>query len=150
MRQASSRANKSSPFNVNQRLREGALILLVSVAVYLLIALTTYHVNDPGWSHTGSGDIENLAGRTGAWFSDVLFSLFGYVAYLFPIAVVFLGVLVYQGPAKLAFDRITNPWIWSLRFLGLIIAIVAGCGLTTLHFDFKDSILPMSAGGLLG
>lgn len=151
MRQASSRANKSTPFNVNQRLREGALILLVSIAVYLLIALTTYHVNDPGWSHTGhSGAIENLAGRTGAWFSDVLFSLFGYVAYLFPIAVAFFGVLVYQGPAKLAFDRITNPWIWSLRFLGLVIAIVAGCGLTTLHFDFQDSILPMSTGGLLG
>ncbi len=48
-------------------LREGALVVLVAVGVYLLIALMSYNPRDPGWSHTGSGDVTtNLSGVAGA------------------------------------------------------------------------------------
>ncbi len=34
------------------RLREGALIGLLLLCVYILVALLTYDERDPGWSHT--------------------------------------------------------------------------------------------------
>ncbi len=152
MKQASKSAKLSRSMQINKRLREAGLILLCSAAVYLAIALITYNIHDPGWSHTGSNeDILNLAGKTGAWFSDILYSLFGYMAYLFPMAVVFWGILVYQGPNhQSAPDPKYAPWFWILRGLGLILAIAAGCGLTSLHFTDPNSVLPMSTGGLLG
>src|SRR3990167_2626424 len=80
MKQATTRRNESNKnLHLHRRVKEGAFILLCSVAIYLLIALITYNDGDPAWSHSGmSSAIQNAAGKTGAWFSDVLFSLFGY------------------------------------------------------------------------
>ena len=62
------------------------MIAWVALAAYLLLAIGTYSVGDPGWSSTGNGaGISNSAGSAGAWIADVLLSLFGYVAYLFPV-----------------------------------------------------------------
>ncbi|MCS5711664.1 DNA translocase FtsK 4TM domain-containing protein [Candidatus Berkiella aquae] len=128
-------------------MREGAFILLCSFGIYLLIALITYHDGDSAWSHSGmSNDIRNSAGKTGAWFSDVLFSLFGYMAYLFPAALGISGLFIYRDlPQKTE----SNPLIWSVRLLGLLVALAASCGLIALHISMLPS-LPMSTGGLLG
>jgi len=65
------------------------MIAWVALAAYLLLAIGTYSVGDPGWSSTGNGaGISNSAGSTGAWIADVLLSLFGYVSYLFPVLLV--------------------------------------------------------------
>ncbi len=152
MRQASSRGKNNENGPVGRRLREGGLILLVFAAVYIFISLVSYSHQDPGWSHSGNSlDIVNLAGKTGAWLSDILYSLFGYVAYLFPLTVIFSGIVVYQGKNILADNsKKYTPWIWVLRGFGLILSLAAGCGLTTLHFQLSQSVLPMSTGGLLG
>ena len=155
MRQASSKAkpkakdtNKYS-LQIGRRLREAALIIFLSLGVYLVIALTTYHTHDPGWSYSGeSHHIANLAGRTGAWFSDLLYYLFGYVAYLFPMSVMFAGVLIYKNYAES--PKKGPGWIWPLRVFGLTLALAAGCGLTTLHFKVPQTLLPMSSGGVIG
>ena len=64
-------------------IREGALIGLVAICLYLLMALFSYSAVDPGWSKTGGSlAIRNVGGPAGAWLSDVFFSLFGYLAYL--------------------------------------------------------------------
>ena len=76
--------------SVTQRiLREGALILSFLLGLFLLIALLSYSPTDPGFTTTGSGgEVENAVGQLGAWISDLLFQLFGYFAYLFPLALV--------------------------------------------------------------
>ena len=62
------------------------MIVLFFLSLYLIIALASFDVHDPGWSSLGSGrSIHNLGGRAGAWSADVLMSLFGYLSYLFPI-----------------------------------------------------------------
>ncbi len=69
-------------------IKEGALIGWLLLCIYLLIALTSHSSADPGWSSTGSSDyIRNTAGPAGAWTSDVFYSLFGYIAYLFPVMI---------------------------------------------------------------
>ena len=68
------------------RLREGAFIGVSAVCLYMLLALLSYSVGDPGWSGTGAGArIANMGGPTGAWMADVCFSLVGYAAYLVPV-----------------------------------------------------------------
>ena len=64
------------------------MLVLVAIALFFLTALVTYNPVDPGWSYTGSRNgIHNAAGVVGAWFSDVLFSMFGYLAYLLPVMI---------------------------------------------------------------
>ena len=86
---------------IQHGLREGAMLILSALALFLLAALVTYHVADPGWSHTGSrGSIHNSTGVVGAWFADVLYSVFGYLSYLFPVIIAFSGWLVLKGSRK--------------------------------------------------
>nr|MDJ0892951.1 DNA translocase FtsK 4TM domain-containing protein [Gammaproteobacteria bacterium] len=47
--------------HLNRRLREGALILVAALALYLVLSLLTYTPSDPGWSY--SGTVERIANR---------------------------------------------------------------------------------------
>lgn len=147
MKQATRRQTEANKqVQVNQRIREGALILLSSFAIYLLIALITYNDADPAWSHTGiNQEVRNAAGLTGAWFSDIFFSLFGYMAYLVPLALTLGGFYIYKEETSQG-----SPLIWSIRGFGLLLALTSSCGLSTLHLVKSIQPLPMSTGGLLG
>ena len=77
--------------------REGALIGLVALCIYLTMALVSYNPEDPGWASIGHQAVaSNYAGRTGAWFASLFFNLFGYVSYLFPVMVGYSAVLVFR------------------------------------------------------
>ena len=127
-------------------IKEGAMISFFAVSVYLMIALFTYEPADPGWSHVGqSQHVLNSGGRTGAWSADVLLSLFGYLAYLFPVMIIYRAWLVFR-------DRAREQWNWplaGLRTLGFALTMLAGTGLANMYFIAPD-YLPASAGGILG
>lgn len=127
-------------------IREAALLVLGALALFMVIALLSYDVGDPGWSHTGTGrDVQNFGGKIGAWFADVIFYLFGFLAVLAPVMVAFSGWMVFKGDSESGkFD----PAELSLRWIGFFITLITGCGLASLHFGGGD--LPMNAGGLLG
>ena len=62
--------------------REVSVIALVAFTAYLLVCLASYSSSDPGFTHTGvSNDIENLGGRFGAWFSDLMLNALGCLLY---------------------------------------------------------------------
>lgn len=132
---------------MSPRLREGAFIGVSAVCAYLLLALFTYSVNDPGWSATGLGDkISNAGGITGAWLADVFFSLVGYAAYLFPL------LLAYRALIILIERHQSNRFDWvmfGIRALGLFLVMVAGTALAAMN-DLGQSGLPQGAGGILG
>ncbi|MGH8457188.1 MAG: DNA translocase FtsK 4TM domain-containing protein, partial [Stenotrophobium sp.] len=66
---------------------EVALLSCTALALFLLGTLISYSRDDPGWSSSGTGEqAHNLMGTVGAWFADVLLSLFGYGAFLLPWA----------------------------------------------------------------
>ncbi|MFW2132456.1 DNA translocase FtsK [Ectothiorhodospira haloalkaliphila] len=132
--------------HVRRGLREGALLVLTAAAAYLFIALASYNPADPGWSQTGTGmQVSNLGGRVGAWFADVFFYLFGYLAYLAPVMVGYSGWLVFRGRKDTGeLDLHTL----GVRWFGFVITLAAGCGLATLHF--LPGMLPLNAGGILG
>ena len=52
---------------IQLRLREGGLIALVALCLYLSMALLSFNPEDPGWSYTGTdGGVTNMVGRSGA------------------------------------------------------------------------------------
>src|SRR3989338_4668333 len=143
--------NKNSPPltpRILRLLREAALYVLGAVAIYLLISLWTYSSSDPSWSHRGSSNIVfNNGGRAGAWLSDVLFNLFGYVAYLLPVMIGFSGWHIYQHRK----DPEPAGMKHRLLMTGSAFAAVIGAGgLAGLHFAQGKTGMPFASGGWLG
>ncbi len=128
-----------------QRMLEVGLILCGAFAVFLFLALASFHPADPSWSQTGyEGTIENAAGAIGAWFADGLLFSFGFVAYLIPFGLVGLGYLMFQRPHQL----LELDWLAvGLRLIGLLLTLVGSSALASLNFA---DIYSFSAGGVVG
>ena len=134
--------------HIGRGLREAALFVLLALALFLLASLTTFNIDDPGWSHVGPrDDIHNATGVVGAWFSNVLLSLFGYLAYLFPVMIAYSGWLVLRGRKE---DGELDLRILGLRWSGFFLTLATGCALNSLHFVIPESTLPIDGGGILG
>jgi len=129
-------------------LKEGALIGWAAACLYLLLALLSYTSNDPGWSSTGTnGRVQNSMGPTGAWLADVFFSLFGYMAYLFPLMIGYRVWCVFRERFQ---QKHFDLLLFFLRLVGLLLVMVAGTGLVSLQVGNDVGVLPFSYGGILG
>ena len=132
---------------IKSRLKEGLLLALCALCLILWMALLTYAPSDPGWTHTSNvTQVQNAAGRVGAWAADVLFMILGYFAYLFPLL---LAAKTWQ-----VFRHRHQPidwsgWLFSWRMIGLVFLVLSGSALAYIHFHAGNS-LPASAGGALG
>jgi len=132
--------------HVSRGLREGALLIFSAIALFLIVALLSYAPTDPGWSQVGGqAEVKNLAGRVGAWFADVFYYLFGFLAFLAPIIVAYSGWLIFRGREGTGELDLRTL---GIRWVGFFITLASGCGLATLHFTRGD--LPLNAGGILG
>ena len=146
MAESSARTAARFSDTVARGLRESAAIALGVIALVLFAALATYSAQDPGFSYTGSGNgVHNRVGPIGAWVADALYFLFGRPAFLFP------AVLAVYCWATLRPRR--RPEAGSranaiVRSGGLVLVLLASCGLTTLHWD--PGPLRESAGGVVG
>ncbi len=126
-------------------LKEGLLLVLLALALYIFLALFSYSPTDPGWSRTGDpGNIANDVGASGAWIADVLLILFGYLAYLIPMMLAYRAFILFRERKR------AGGFSWSmfaLRSTGFLLTLVGATALASLHFA---SSLPESAGGILG
>jgi S-DNA-T family DNA segregation ATPase FtsK/SpoIIIE len=132
---------------LHYRLKEGALIALGAICLYLWMALLTYDSSDPGWTHTSNVEqVQNAAGRLGAWFADILFMALGYFAYVFPLLLAIKTLQVFRHRHE-PIDW--SGWLFSWRLIGLVFLVLSGSALADIHF--QDHVgLPASAGGALG
>ncbi len=148
MTQKAAKSEKLSANVVMRTIREGALIGFAVVCIYLLMALLSYDPGDAGWSTTGENrQVQNTGGPAGAWLADVFFTLFGYLAYLFPVMLGYRAWLVFrERTVPVTFD----PLLLSLRSIGLILVMASGTALAVLHEGSAVEALPFSDGGLLG
>ncbi len=152
MSQASKKKQAAAPITgqVLRNTREISFIALGALAIYLAIALLSYHPADPGWSQSVSSDeLHNHAGRVGAWLSDVLLYLFGYFGYLFPLLLFYDGWRIFQSRrAQAAID----PFQLGLKIFGFLLALAGGCALSWMYFR-AGVHLPhetRGAGGIFG
>lgn len=128
--------------------REALAILVAVIAILMLISLITFHVSDPGWSHTGGyGQVKNAGGIFGAWFADISMFLFGYMAYVLPFGFGLIGWNAFKER-----NAVTVPILIFGRTAGLLLLLVTACGLSDLHVFVHRGDLPIgtSGGGVLG
>ena len=131
-------------------LREAAMLVLMALALFLFTALVTYDSADPGWSYTGSREsIHNAAGAVGAWFADVLYNLFGYLSFLFPVIIAYSGWLVLRSN-HIEVDKDIDYHELGVRWAGFFVTVAMGCALTSMHFSIPEGQLPLDGGGILG
>ncbi len=143
---------------VVKSLREGTLWVFGAVALILLLALLSFHSQDPGYFDTGaipdavgSRPVANWIGPVGAWLAGFFVFFFGKPAYLFPLMLAYAGWLVHKERfMPQARSRINT----LLRAAGFVLTLVTSCGLVTLHWapygtpNASGDVL--TAGGVLG
>jgi S-DNA-T family DNA segregation ATPase FtsK/SpoIIIE len=126
-------------------IREVALIVLFTLSVYVFLAIVSYSPMDPAWTFSGADlTVSNLVGKSGAWIADILLFMFGWIAYVLPLAL-FIAGLRLLGPIRIA-------WTWSwfgIRCFGWAGVMVATCVLARLHITNADT-LPAGSGGIAG
>ncbi|MBT8419229.1 MAG: DNA translocase FtsK 4TM domain-containing protein [Gammaproteobacteria bacterium] len=127
--------------------REAILIITGALVLYFALSLITYDPDDPGWSHsTETEQVLNQGGLAGAWIADLFLYLFGYLAYLFPLLIAFIGLMTFR-----LFEKNNQPsgQYLIIRGSGFLLTLLAGSGLATTHFG-GGGILPLDSGGMLG
>ncbi|GAB2794793.1 hypothetical protein GCM10027040_21390 [Halomonas shantousis] len=128
--------------------REGVIIVLLALCVFLLLALFSYNPGDPGWSHSGpEQEVSNWMGTLGAWLADVLYSLLGASALWGP------GMLGFAAWRLMRSRQVNFEWdptVLAIRTGGLMLLLLSTTTLGDLHFYQPDSDLPYAAGGILG
>ncbi|MBA2655151.1 MAG: DNA translocase FtsK 4TM domain-containing protein [Gammaproteobacteria bacterium] len=131
---------------MHKRLREGFFIIALSMSLFLLLALATYHPADPSWSNTGqTKEIANYGGSVGAWLADILLYLCGYLAFVFPFIFSY-SAWQYSHSNQ---SQLESRSLLYLKIMGFILFLFAGTGIASLHVD-SSSHLPFTSGGVLG
>ncbi len=134
---------------LHRALREAAFIVFAVVAIYLFVALYTFDSTDPAWSHsTVSETVSNAGGIVGAWFADISFFLLGYLAYVIPLTVLFIGWRLFRGRSARSTE--TPKYISVVRAVGYLMTLGASTGIANLHFADLHSKFSADNGGLLG
>lgn len=130
------------------RLKEGGFILLLAIAVFLMISLVSFSPGDPGWTVANNAtSIDNLSGRAGAWFASLFLHLFGYLAFIFPLMIIYSGYLLFRERK----NTLPNSFaFWSFRLFGLVFTLLLGSAISALHFVEPTTVNSYSSGGILG
>ncbi len=146
--QAGPSVSRKSRLLAEIRLLAGAIAWLL-----LLLALLSYHRNDPSWSTSGATThgTANLVGTAGAWTADILYFLLGFSAlWLLPMGL--LALLrawrrAHHAPLSTT-PRSVLAKVGSVAALGLLPLSSAALEATRLYG--LKVYLPAAAGGVVG
>jgi S-DNA-T family DNA segregation ATPase FtsK/SpoIIIE len=132
-----------------KRISEGGFILIITLALFMLLALATYTRNDPGWTHDSPASIivRNAGGQIGAYGADACYFVFGYLAYLLPLCFAYLAWVLLIDYRAL---RITHKHLILMRASGMLMLLGGGCGLFSLQVHRHGTESIADPGGLLG
>jgi DNA segregation ATPase FtsK/SpoIIIE, S-DNA-T family len=79
----------------NKRLNELIGFLCITLAILIALALISYSPRDAAWNVSGNGAdagvINNWIGPVGSYAADLLFQIFGFAAFLLPVALAVVG-----------------------------------------------------------
>ena len=131
--------------HVRNRVRESLFFLIIPVAAYVLISLISYHPQDSGpFSASDTDVVRNYGGTSGAFLADVLLNLVGYLAYLIPLGLTFVGWRIYKNH-----DIDEVSWIdTGIKTGGFVSALLSGCALAYMYIDTNGAIF--TGGGIVG
>jgi S-DNA-T family DNA segregation ATPase FtsK/SpoIIIE len=128
----------------NKRLNELIGFLCIAIAALQALALISYSPHDPAFNvsaaSAGENQVRNWIGAVGSYTADLSFQIFGFAAFLLPVAI---GILGYRWCRSRAID---SQWA-TLAGYGLLLLSLPSL-LAMVHFPDVRGAIP--AGGLLG
>lgn len=127
-----------------KRPREIAGVIILTLAVFLLLCLSSYHPADPSFTHFVAGKVKthNLIGSLGSYTADSLLRLLGIGAFWLPV---FLSVISFK---YFLDDRFTVKPSGVAAFVGLLLATSALASLSLADLPVYGT--RMRPGGVLG
>jgi len=125
--------------------REAAFLACTGLALFLLVALVSFHPDDAGWSSSGMGGAtRNLAGSVGAGLANGMLSFVGYVAFLLPWSVLWLGLRLFRG------NEGTSHFPAWVRVLAWALALLSLSALAAMYLGPAGRWIPQGSGGIAG
>ena len=156
-KKSSNQAVSVSRIRLNKLILDSWLIVQGFLGIFILIALSTFSPRDSGWNtQVFSGDvinnnqISNAVGSWGAYLSDFLLTIFGYMAYI--LVYWLLWPLVrhfFLSKHKIPFSDIYTGLL-GLKVFGWVLVVLSGSTLFALVMEPGISFLPQEGGGLIG
>ena len=156
-KKSSNQAVSVSRIRLNKLILDSWLIVQGFLGIFILIALSTFSPRDSGWNtQVFSGDvinnnqISNAVGSWGAYLSDFLLTIFGYMAYI--LVYWLLWPLVrhfFLSRHKIPFSDIYTGLL-GLKVFGWVLVVLSGSTLFALVMEPGISFLPQEGGGLIG
>ena len=133
---------------LHYRLKEAALLALAALCIYFWMALLSYSPMDPGIDvSTGAGQVQNAAGRVGAWVASFFLFAFGYSAYLLPLLMVIKIIELFRTRHQ---PFRWSGWLFSWRLIGLAFLLTSTAALASVQFQSLEMNPQAPAGGVLG
>jgi len=128
----------------NKRLNELIGFLCITLAVLMGLSLLSYNPRDAAFNVSTAGleahPANNWIGPVGAYSADIFFQVFGFAAFLLPIALVVLGYRWFRG-------RTTDSHVATMVGYGILLLSLPSL-LSLWHVPEIRGSVP--AGGLLG
>ena len=153
MKKNNKRTTQHTPINPRSKIvNESIFILLLTLGVVSLISLVTYSPLEDPW--TGGAvlvkPIENSAGIFGAYLSDITIGILGYIAYILPISLIWLGYNFHRDANKERQSQLT----FLVRIVAYFVMLLFTAALAHQYApeikimdDLKETFL---AGGMIG
>ncbi len=128
----------------SKRSREILALILLSLAVFLLMALISYDPRDPSLSHVLTDDraSHNLVGKVGSYSADLMILLFGIGSFLLPCFLIFTALRLFRD------ESFVFSGSYLAGFAGIIISSCSLIGLHVREITYQDKAIP--TGGLVG
>lgn len=110
--------------------------MILSLTMFL--SLASYNHSDPSFNLVTDNETENFLSEVGSYSSDLLYQLFGFSSFIFPICF-----------ASWAYFIFKNEYV-SYRFLRNISMVITVCFASSYLSSFESKYLPAGSGGITG
>jgi S-DNA-T family DNA segregation ATPase FtsK/SpoIIIE len=141
---------KNAPKDLASRvIREASWFTLLFVGLYITLALASYSENDPSFSHSIeiSKNITNLAGISGAYFSDLFLNIFGLSAWWLVFLSTYSIFLIYP---RIENENYEIKHLLIIHYLGFLLLLLSSSTFESGYAIDLSAILPSEQGGILG
>ena len=147
-----------SRIKLNRLILDSWLIVQGFFGIFVLLALISYSVKDPGWTSQtftsglvdNTKEISNFVGSWGAYLSDFLLTVFGYMSYILPYWLLWPLIRhFFIAKNSIPFSDAYSGLL-GLKVFGWILVVVSGSTLCSIILEPGFSYLPQEGGGLIG
>jgi len=143
-------ATKTSPRDLASRvIREASWFTLLFIGLYITLALISYSGSDPSFSHSIEigKNINNLAGISGAYFSDFFLNIFGLSAWWLVFLSIYSIFLIYP---RIENENYEIKHLLIIHYLGFLLLLLSSSTFESGYAVEFSARLPSEQGGILG